>query len=142
MREKHENYKKESVLHADINELWGAIYAGRWFLRGFLNILLMFFSVAAVKVSLLTNISIVDRGGGLSRSESWRGGVGDFHRTPVHLWVITVTSEEFPSLNTTFRQNVHNLKCTCRRMSPALFPNFAEGLCIVPLKRFDAQACT
>ena len=130
------------MLHADINESCGAIYAVRWFLRGFLNILLMFFSVAAVKVSLLTHISIVDSGGGLSRSESWWGGVGDFHRKPVHLWVIMVNSEEFPSLTTTFRHNVLNLKCTCRRMSLALFPNFAEGLCIVALKRFDAQAYT
>lgn len=105
-----------------------------------LNILLLLFSVAAVKTSLLAHISILDRGGGLRESESSRGGIGDFHRAPLHLWVIMATCEEFPSLAISYRQNVLNLKCTCRKISLALFPDIAERLRIVALKRFDVRA--
>ncbi|MGB5054143.1 MAG: hypothetical protein WBO24_07085, partial [Nitrospirales bacterium] len=58
---------------------------------------------------------------------------------PLHLWVIMVACENFPSLHTTYRQNGLNLKYKYKRMSSGLFPVFAERIRIFALKRVDAQ---
>lgn len=137
---RHENTRIPPVLHANINDWYWAISAGRWFFRVLLKILLLFFSVAAVEISLLTDIPILDRGGGLRGSKRWRGRIGDFHRAPLNVWVVMVTCEEFPSLTTIYRQNVLNLKWKCRKMSLARFFSFAERLRLFPLRLFDAQA--
>jgi hypothetical protein len=93
-----------------------------------LKVLLLFFSVAAIKTSFLAHISILDRKGGLSGSETWRRGIGDFHRAPLHLWVIMVACEVFFSLSTTYRQNDLNLKCKRRKISPSVFLAFAGAV--------------
>ena len=106
-----------------------------------LKLLFLFFSVAAVKTSLLAHISVLDRGGRLRGGESWQGWIGDFHRAPLHLWVIMVTCENFPSLNPTYRLNVLNLKSRKdRKISRYCSHPLRRDFAFLRCSRFDVQA--